>query len=221
MWDESLCGREGTHIANALIKLLKRITQDNPLLQRLTIWSDSCVPQNRNSIVSAAIQRFLDSSVSWLGEIDQKFSEAGHSQIQEVDTAHSVIEKFLRRKFIYSPPSLIGELRKIHEGKLKFVVVEMGEVDYVDYQLLAHAYNYTVIPYTKVKQLTYKKNQPKIWMKYDFPESFIEKSINLKPSKLADIGSSLNLKLFSKISSEKIADIRSMFGIMPESDRLY
>lgn len=138
------------HIANALIKLLTRICQDNPDLEHLTIWSDSCVHQNRNSLVSAAIQRFIDSSVSRIEQIDQKFSEAGHSQIQEVDTAHSVIEKFLRRKFIYSPPALIDEIRKIPECKLKFVVVEMEECDYLDYHLLAHAYNYTIIPYTKV-----------------------------------------------------------------------
>lgn len=221
MWNESLCGREGTHIANALIKLLMRITQDNPDLEYLIIWSDSCVPQNRNSIVSAAIQRFIDSSVSRIKEIVQKFSEAGHSQIQEVDTAHSVIEKFLRRKFIYSPPALLDEIRKIPEGKLKFVVVEMEECDYLDYQLLAHAYNYTVIPYTKVKQLTYKKNQSCIWMKLDFPDDVTEKPINLKPSKAITIQGPLDLELSSKLSTQKMADIRSMFGIMPESDRLF
>lgn len=221
MWNESLCGREGTHIANALIKVLNRITQDHPFLEYLTLWSDSCVPQNRNSLISAAIQRFLDSSVSRLEQIDQKFSEAGHSQVQPVDNAHSVIEKSLRHKFIYSPPALVEEIRKIPEGKLKFVVIEMEEVDYLDYQLLAHAYNYTVVPYTKVKQITYKKHQSKLWIKYDFPQDPIEKFITLKPSKSADIEGPLNLELLSKLSSHKIDDIRSMFGIMPDSDKLF
>lgn len=221
MWNEALCGREGTHIANALIKLLTRITQDNPDLEHLTIWSDSCVPQNRNSLVSAAIQRFIDSSVSSIEHIDQKFSEAGHSQIQEVDTAHSVIEKFLRRKFIYSPPALVAEIKKIPDGKLNFVVVEMEECDYLDYNLLAHASNYSVVPYTKVKQITYKKNQSNIWIKFDFPDGFIEKPINLKPRKITDIQGSLKLDLTSKLSTLKIADIENMFKIMPETDRLY
>lgn len=37
MWNESLCGRKGTHIANALINVLQRITLDNPLLEHLTL----------------------------------------------------------------------------------------------------------------------------------------------------------------------------------------
>lgn len=219
MWNEALCGREGTHIANALIKLLTRIVQDNPHLEELTLWTDSCVPQNRNSIVSAAIQRFIDSSVSHLKRIEQKFSEAGHGQIQEVDTAHSVIEKFLRGKFIYSPSGLVEEIKKIPDGKLNFVVLEMEPSDYLDYRKLADAYDYTVIPYTKVKQLNYEKNQSKIWFKYDFPDDFIERNIVLKPKKVADIEGPLNLNLCSKISTQKIADIRKMFAIMPAPDK--
>ncbi|KAG4065134.1 hypothetical protein HA402_007531 [Bradysia odoriphaga] len=221
IWNEALCGREGTHIANAMVKLLTRITEDNPDLEHITVWSDSCVPQNRNSIMSAAIQRFIDSSISCIQQIDQKFSEPGHSKIQEVDTAHSVIEKSLRHKFIYSPTVLIDEIRNIPEGKLKFVTVEMEAADYLDYHHLAQGYNYTVIPYTKVKQLRYKKNESKIWIKYDFPADFEEKPINVKPSKISGIQGSLNLELTSKLSTQKIADIRNMFGIMPESDRLF
>lgn len=102
MWDESLCGREGVHIANALVTILKEIVEDNPLLEHLTLWSDSCVPQNRNSIMSTAIQYFLNSSASKnLKQIDQKFSESGHGLVQEVDSAHSIIERFLRKKCIY------------------------------------------------------------------------------------------------------------------------
>lgn len=97
----------------------------------------------------------------------------------------------------------------------------MEECDYLDYHLLAHAYNYNVIPYTMVKQLTYKKNQSKIWMKLDFPDNFIERSIKLKPSKAASIQRPLDLELSFKLSTQKIADIRCMFGIMPESDRLF
>lgn len=95
MWNELLCGREGTHIANALIKVLKLIVEDNTSLEHLTLWSDSCVPQNRNSIMSAAIMNFLNSSASKnLKQIDQKFSEPGHGQIQEVGPTASLKNSF-------------------------------------------------------------------------------------------------------------------------------
>lgn len=126
MWDESLCGREGTHIANALIKILKRILAENTWIEHLTLWSDSCTPQNRNSIMSAALQSFLDSDESFnLRQINQKFSESGHGLVQEVDNAHSVIERILRNKFVYSPPSLLKTISEIPERKLKFVVIPM------------------------------------------------------------------------------------------------
>lgn len=58
-------------------------------------------------------------------------------------------------------------------------------------------------------------------MKLDFPDDFIDRSINMKPSKATSIQGSLDLELSSKLSTQKIADIRSMFGIIPESDRLF
>lgn len=221
MWDESLCGREGTHIANALIKILKRIADDNPMLEHLTLWSDSCVPQNRNSIMSAAIQYFLNTTESNLKKIDQKFSESGHGQVQEVDSAHSVIERFLRNKFIYSPPSLISEFQKLPENKLKFIVVPMEEQDYLDYQSLANAYTYTVIPFTKIKQLTYEKNGSSILAKFDFDQEFVERFIQLKPRSILNVGPIPHLKLVSKLSAAKISDIKCMFHIMPEADKQF
>lgn len=222
MWDESLCGREGTHIANALIKILKRVLADNPWIEHLTLWSDSCTPQNRNSIMSAALQCFLDSDESFnLRRIDQKFSEAGHGLVQEVDCAHSVIERFLRKKFIYSPTALLKEISEIPEKKLKFVVISMKETDYFDYQLIAHAYKYSTVPFTKVRQITYRKHERKLLVKLDFNQNFSERNIDLKPRSTVDVKKPAQLKLVSKLSADKISDIRSMFAIMPKSDRMF
>lgn len=222
MWDESLCGREGTHIANALIKILKRVLKDNVWMEHLTLWSDSCTPQNRNSIMSAALQSFLDSDESFnLHQIDQKFSEAGHGLVQEVDSAHSVIERFLRNKFIYSPPSLLAEISKIPKKKLKFDVIPMEENDYLDYQSIAHAHKYSTVPYTKVKQLTYMKNQTKLMVKLEFDQNWLEKPISLKPRNTIDVKKPSPLTLISKLSVEKMTDIRSMFTIMPSADQAF
>lgn len=59
LWNEGLCGRAGIHISNALIKILNQVVKDIPDLTKLILWSDSCVPQNKNSIImSCAIQTF-------------------------------------------------------------------------------------------------------------------------------------------------------------------
>lgn len=55
IWYEGVCGREGTHIGNSLIKMIKHVLKDHPTTEMLTIWPDSCVPQNKNSIKAFAL----------------------------------------------------------------------------------------------------------------------------------------------------------------------
>lgn len=220
-WNEFVCGRAGTHLASALVKALKRIVLDNPEKEELTLWSDSCVPQNRNSYMSAAIQGFLNSNHSGcIQTIDHKYSEAGHGEVQNVDCAHSVIEKFLRGKFIYSPVSLVKQFHKIPPGKSEFVILEMDDSDYFDYEALAQASKYSVIPYKKVVQLTYKKNQSEISFKLDFNDHFITSDIVLKQN-YTSIPDLQELELHSTVTAGKMADIQKMYGIMPEIDRVY
>ena len=51
IWSEYCASRGGYEIASALCTILQRITEDFPDIRNLTLWSDSCVPQNRNSIM--------------------------------------------------------------------------------------------------------------------------------------------------------------------------
>lgn len=41
IWHEYTCWRGGTHITNAIIKILKVLLKDNPNLSKIIIWSDS------------------------------------------------------------------------------------------------------------------------------------------------------------------------------------
>ena len=60
LWNESIAGRGANELASCLYKLLKLIIQDCPniSINQIILWSDSCVPQNKNSIVSMAIKNF-------------------------------------------------------------------------------------------------------------------------------------------------------------------
>lgn len=44
IWPETMGGRGGNDIASAVYKILSKVLEDNPLLETLTTWSDSCVP---------------------------------------------------------------------------------------------------------------------------------------------------------------------------------
>jgi len=88
VWNEGVAGRGANHIASALVAVLRRILNDHPMTRRMIIWSDSCVPQNRNSIISFALLWFMQNNPC-VESIHQKYCEPGHSTIQEVDNLHS------------------------------------------------------------------------------------------------------------------------------------
>ena len=52
-------GRGSNEIASALTLVLEKVVEKFP--ESLTLWSDSCVPQNRNSIMCFALKKFLAS----------------------------------------------------------------------------------------------------------------------------------------------------------------
>jgi hypothetical protein len=73
VWDESLCGRSGNDIASGLIKILKKIVKMYPSIKSFKLWSDSCVAQNKNSIMTFALIRGSELNFSF--EIEFRPSE--------------------------------------------------------------------------------------------------------------------------------------------------
>ena len=71
---------------------------------------DSCVSQNKNSIMSLVLLNFLKSEDSGSIEIiEQRFSEP--PVLKEIDAAHSVIERYIKNLEIYKPTDLIRVLK--------------------------------------------------------------------------------------------------------------
>ena len=84
VWTEVDDGRGGNEIASALIAILNDIVKEYPTLEKLCLWSNSCVPQNKNYMVTA-LKIFLYQHLN-LKQIEHKFCTPGHSNIQEVST---------------------------------------------------------------------------------------------------------------------------------------
>lgn len=91
MWPETLAGRSGNDIASAFRKILDVLLEENNISE-LTTWSDSCVPQNRNSIISNVFLDFIRKN-SNITKVTMNYSLPGHSCVQEVDASHSAIER--------------------------------------------------------------------------------------------------------------------------------
>ena len=54
LWHEGMSGRSGNEIASGVICMLNQVYKDLPNIDKFLLWFDSCVPQNRNSNMSAA-----------------------------------------------------------------------------------------------------------------------------------------------------------------------
>lgn len=123
---------------------------DLPQITKLILWLDSCVPQNKNYVMSTALKCFLKSDdAKNLRIVEQKFSEPGRGNLQEVDAAYSVIERFVRKLEIFSPLGLIRWLCKIPKNKLEFKIIQMQTNDFLNYQLAASAaFKYSLVPYS-------------------------------------------------------------------------
>ena len=76
-------------------------------ISKITLYSDGCGYQNRNSTLSNML---LDFAVTHKVEISQKFLEKGHTQM-EVDSVHSSIESRLKNRAIYYPENYVDVFR--------------------------------------------------------------------------------------------------------------
>jgi len=115
LWHEGQAGRGGNDIASAVVEMLNKVVQQEPVTE-LILWADSCVPQNRNSMMSVALLKFLTQQTQ-LNKLTQKFCEPGNSSIQEVDNLHSQIERSLRYTEVFSPLGVMRLMLSVNRRK--------------------------------------------------------------------------------------------------------
>lgn len=60
MWPVCVAGRGGNEIASAVVVVLNCVLPENPELEKLVLWSDSCEAQNRNSMMTLALKKFIE-----------------------------------------------------------------------------------------------------------------------------------------------------------------
>ncbi|KAF2878800.1 hypothetical protein ILUMI_27377 [Ignelater luminosus] len=152
LWSEHLIGRKGNDLASAFYKILQNVIEDHPNLEEIILWSDGCVLQNRNLIMSFAIQSFLKLHPN-LRKITMEYSSSGHSCVQDVDSVHSSIERVL---------CCLIKLFKCVQSILKI---------FINY--LASTLKYNNVPFSKVvllefTQLSYNVNYKTLFIQEEF-----------------------------------------------------
>lgn len=180
IWTEAHSGRSGNDITSALIKILSLITREFNHIKIITLWSDSCVPQNRNRINSTDLKNFLHKQ-SNLIQILQKFSEPGHSNIQEIDCVHSTIDRYLKNVEIHSPLHFIKLLTNMNSGRVTLRILQMVPNDFITYTIPAAKMDFSGVPFSKIKIISNEKDDPGTF-RLKYKKSFREiefKSVSL------------------------------------------
>ncbi|XP_045162833.1 uncharacterized protein LOC123527441 [Mercenaria mercenaria] len=225
IWHEAISGRGANDIASAVVTILKHIKRAHHEIASFILWSDACVPQNKNSVMSFALKRFMkDCNIE---SIVQKFGCPGHSSVQEVDNIHSNIERITRYAEIYSPIALIRDLKSMRRSSVR--IIQMQKHNFMDYQKCIMPLKFNEIPFTKVKCLKYDKCLPfhigyKLsYSATDFRTAHIEirqtgARTNKQPEFLPRPAQSNKVPI---ISQDKKKDITCMLKYMPEVDRQF
>lgn len=100
IWDETEAGLVASVFATCILKYISQYDDQKPII----IFSDGCVHQNRNAMLSSAL---LNHAVTEKKIIIQKFLEKGHTMM-EVDSVHSAIERKLKNRRIYLPTDYVN-----------------------------------------------------------------------------------------------------------------
>ncbi len=154
MADKTAMRRGANYIASALVKILEHVVQDHPDATEIVTWSDSCVPQNRNSIIAFAMADFLTRHPQ-IKRITMKYSTSGHSAVQEVDNMHSHIEKAMAVSEFYSPLSFLRVLLKVNRNNETYEIIQMKSTDLYDFQACSKLFQYKEVPFSEVSQLVF------------------------------------------------------------------
>lgn len=233
LWTEAMAGRAGNDIASAFRKILDVVVEENDVTDLVT-WSDSCVPQNRNSIISNAVLHFMRENPT-VNSITMKYSLPGHSCVQEVDHAHSQIEKLMRKAEFYSPIGLIRILKQVNRSN-PYRVIQMRPHDFKEYSTTAKLFNYKLIPFTQVSVLSFSQTSHIVQYKTSHdryePMNCVNVKFNETPKRKrtiegpASTSSVFNVKpkvqaCTKDVPELKKMDIKAAFQFMPLQDREY
>lgn len=129
MWHEGIGKRGANEIASCLLKHLSNLSGE---VKNITLYSDSCFGQNKNSYVALMFSLFA-SSGNHIDQIDHKFLIPGHTHM-ECDVDHSIIERKKKKT-----STQIHHLRDWYlfvrtcGTKRPFVVEEMKQESFFDF----------------------------------------------------------------------------------------
>lgn len=231
VWAETTSGREGNDIASSLVKILEQTVERFPEAEDIITWSDSCVPQNRNSFMSTAVYSFLEMHPN-IKSVEMKYSLPGHSVVQEVDQVHSALEKSFEISEFYSPLSLLNVIIKTNRHN-PYKVIQMRDGFFINYkQYCQIMHEFSLVPFSKVAALRFEQGSYNLGYKLSHADKqftqicVVRRATALRKNKNSTstpIPVTLQPKPMraAALLKEKLKDLKDMLKFMSLRDREY
>jgi len=167
MWAENTAGRGSIEIASCIFKHIGTQLSLNPDITSIKMMSDSCGGQNRNNYF-ATMCMYAVEHYSQLQEIDHRFFEPGHSEM-ECDSMHSMIERHTKPISMWIPHDWVIAAALARTNPEPYTVVEMEQKDFKDFKDLSKVLikNRTigddgVVNWMQIKWFHFEKQSPRI-----------------------------------------------------------
>lgn len=230
-WDESRSGRGGNDLASAHNLIIQKAIDENPEVSEIIVWSDNCVPQNKNQMVALSSLTLLKNNPQ-IKQIVHKYGEAGHSYVQQIDSVHSSIEKHCRGMEFFSPVSWFEHMRKFDYPKVKLDLHEMISSDFKNYSVISNQFAFHNVPFKSVRMMIYNSQDLlSVGFKTEYDDDFtkvtIIKGINSRLTKRNQLSNLLAIPDIplttkrTKVSDEKKKDLKKMLKFMNDTDKDY
>ena len=225
IWNQTTAGRSANDLASALLNLLHQISLDQPQAEKIILWSDSCVAQNRNKILAYALQLFIQEHPHII-TIVHRYCEPGHSTIQNVDTLHSNIEGGLKGQEIHSPVTLVRQLCRIQPKGIPMYVHMMKDGEFYDFKSQAIEGSYDNVGFSTVREVKYSAADIRtITVKRQRlgpSETFtVLKTLRTRNKTVKPLPKATPLPCLNSLTKEKADDIRSLIKYMDGVDKIY
>ena len=174
VWTETEGGRGSNEVATILLKNFEQY----PNAEHITMFSDTCGGENRNSQVTT-MGMYAVQSLPHLKILEHKFFESGHSEM-EADSMHSAIQKSGQYAEIQSPYDWDNVIRLARRNPEPYKIDKLSHTDFVDWRALAKQQGWTnfkrsddnsKISWLSIKQIRFEKERPGVFLvKYSYKD---------------------------------------------------
>lgn len=223
VWPETEGSRGSQEIASCLVKYIKMFADTH---DRIVLWSDSCIGQNRNIKTVLSLLKLVQSTDIKAKSIEMKFLVSGHTYLPN-DADFAVIESNAKKiQHIYSPNDWINIIATC-KRKEQFRVVKMTHFDFFSTKSLENNVcnrktNTAGKPVNWLQMRWIKLERSKPWViqyKNNFDENFGFENINIrkkgKVMLLNSVSQSLLYPETRAITKEKKKDMIDLLKYIP------